>query len=228
MKAIILAAGIGSRLGPSDLPKGLTLLSNGQTILGRQVELLLHHLPLSALILVVGFHQEKIKAAFPTIRCLENPEYAQENTSKSLLKALPSQPEDILWINGDVVFHPSVLATALKGPKTSMVVTQGAVDPEAVKYRTDAAGLILEVSKEVQNPMGEAIGINRFAAEDLPLFRSSLQACQPNDYFEKGIEMCIQQQVKVKSIPIPNDLCIEIDFPEDLKKAEALLTLWKQ
>ena len=39
MKAIILAAGIGSRLGKPN-PKSLTKLSTGETIIGRQIKFL--------------------------------------------------------------------------------------------------------------------------------------------------------------------------------------------
>lgn len=226
MKAIILAAGLGSRLGPSSLPKGLTVLSSGQTILGRQVDILLRSLPLTAITIVVGFHHEKIEVAFPLIQTVENLNYAHENTSKSLLKALPKNPEDILWINGDVVFHPEVVNAILKNPQSSMVVTKGAADPEAVKYRENGSGFIVEVSKKVQNPAGEAIGINFFSAKDMESLRLALQECQPNDYFEKGIEICIEKGVKVRSVPVSRDSCIEIDFPEDLKKAEELLKLW--
>ena len=54
MKAIILAAGIGSRLGNSD-PKPLTKLKNGESILYRQVEYLSEYIGINNIITIVGY-----------------------------------------------------------------------------------------------------------------------------------------------------------------------------
>ena len=60
MKAIILAAGIGSRLGNSN-PKPLTKLKNGESILGRQVAYLSEYLEVNNIIAIVGYKKDLIK-----------------------------------------------------------------------------------------------------------------------------------------------------------------------
>lgn len=227
MRVVILAAGKGSRLGQGDLPKPLTMLSTGKSILEQQLDHLRPHVSLEQVLIVVGYHQEAIIAQFSEPKYLENPCYAEENTSKSLLKALKVCHEDVLWMNGDVVFHPSVLKAVLDAPKTSMVVNVGQVGEEEVKYRKDAQGLILEVSKQVENPHGEALGINYVSQKDLPLLIQELEKCAPGDYFERGIEGCIESGMQVWSVPVDVSLCAEIDFPEDLEKANAMLQRWK-
>lgn len=228
MKIIILAAGIGSRLKGVGAPKALTLLSTGQSILEYQLEQIAAYAKLSEVIVVVGFKQERIRSAFPHLRYVENPDYEHQNTSKSLLKAIQHLDEEVLWLNGDVVFNQQVLEPVLGRRSTCMVVNTAVVGSEEVKYRTDGAGRILEVSKGVQEAEGEAVGINFFSQNDLHLLKRALDECAESDYFEKGIETCISQGCIVRAVPIAKTDCIEIDFLEDLEAANKLVGQWKQ
>jgi L-glutamine-phosphate cytidylyltransferase len=226
MKVIILAAGKGSRLSSVDTPKPLTSLVNGQSILDHQLEGLSRYTSLSNVIVVVGYRKEEIMERFPNLLYVYNPDFAKENTSKSLLRALNKCNEDVLWMNGDVVYHPSILKSLFDLRKTGMVVNIGKVGDEEVKYRQDKHGRILEVSKTVAHPEGEALGINFAARRDLKQLCNQLERCAPNDYFEKGLEGCIEEGMAVWSFPIDAGLCTEIDFPEDLERANAMLGSW--
>jgi choline kinase len=226
MKVVILAAGKGSRLGQGDLPKPLTPLITGKSILENQLKNLQTCLSLHDILIVVGYHKEQILHQFPDLLYIYNPDFESENTSKSLLRALRKCNDDVLWMNGDVVFHPTVLQAILKKRETSMVVNTGSVGEEEVKYRQNPQGIILEVSKQVNNAQGEALGINYITKEDLPKLVRELEHCAPQDYFEKGIEACIEHGMIVKSIPVDHHHCTEIDFPEDLEKANAMILSW--
>ena len=228
MKVIILAAGRGSRLGFPDLPKPLTPLANGKTILGAQLDNLSAFVELDDVIVVVGYHKEKIMDACAHLAFVYNPNFASENTSKSLLRALRKVDDDVLWINGDVVFHPSVLQQTIDERRTSMVVNVGGVGEEEVKYVTDGHGTIIQVSKQVDRPEGEALGINFVSKGDVIALCAALQECQDNDYFEKGIELCIQRGMQVRCVQVDAGLCTEVDFPEDLVRANTLVQQWQQ
>ena len=225
MKAIILAAGKGSRLGDPNIPKPLTQLNNGKSILGLQLEHLSGVMSLDDVIVVVGFHKEMIMEAFPDLSYVYNPSFAAENTSKSLLRAIKKVHEDLLWLNGDVVFNPSVLRKVLQEPKTSMLVNQAPVAEEEVKYALDFDGKIIEISKAVKNPVGEALGINFMRMQDLEALRSGLEECQDQDYFEKGIQIAINKGLSVWPVVVDADSCTEVDFPEDLIRANRLVSL---
>lgn len=226
MKVVILAAGKGSRLGEHDLPKPLTKLANGKSILEFQLENISLFLSLHNVILVVGYKKEKLMDAFPNLLYVYNPLYAKENTAKSLLRAVKKVDEDLLWINGDVIFHPSVLESLIAFNQTSMVVNDGAVGEEEVKYCTDKKGKIIEISKNVFDPQGEALGINLFKANDVPILKQNLIECSDRDYFEKAIEFSIGQGVDVRAVHVEQSKCTEIDFPEDLARANDLLKKW--
>lgn len=226
MKIIILAAGKGSRLGKETLPKPLTELTNGQSILGHQLNGLRRYTSLNNVIVVVGYRKEEILESFPDLFYVYSPDFANENTSKSLLRALTKCDEDVLWMNGDVVFHPSILKALFDHPKTGMVVNTSKVGEEEMKYRQDKEGRILEVSKTVAQPQGEALGINYISKYDLKAFCKGLKECNPDDYFEKAIDKCIQEGMVVWSFSVDSSLCTEIDFPEDLKRANKMIRSW--
>ncbi len=223
MKTIILAAGIGRRFKGLDLPKPLTRLANGKSILQMQVETLGRYTSLDDVLVVVGYHKEKIIEQFPSLLFVYNPDFAQENTSKSLLRALCKVQDDLLWINGDVVFHPEALEAILDCKKNSMMVNVGPVGEEEVKYRANDQGRILEVSKQVLDPQGEALGINYFKKADLDHLKRNLEKCENNDYFEKAMEFCIAENVEIWSVPVDAAKCTEIDFPEDLDRANQII-----
>ncbi|CCO23585.1 NTP transferase domain-containing protein [Maridesulfovibrio hydrothermalis] len=219
MKAIILAAGIGSRLS-RPFPKALSVLPYGETILGRQVRIL-RELGIDGIIIVVGFKMTLIMEQFPEVFYKYNPDYYITNTSKSLLKAVEHLDEDVLWLNGDVVFDKVILSDFLHITEDNLVcVDRKSCGDEEVKYSLSDDGFISEISKEVVGAEGEAVGINLIRKDDLPAFTEALRRCEDQDYFEKGLEMIIQEGVKVRPMDISTHECIEVDFEEDWISAQ--------
>jgi choline kinase len=229
MKVVILAAGKGSRLHPHEpypLPKSLAQLTSTQSILSYQIESLLSYFSKHQICAVVGYRKEKIMEAFPELIYINNVQYQTSNTARSLLLALNTIDDDVLWLNGDVVFHPSILHDFVLNNQTSMLVNQAPVSEEEIKYRTDGKGNILEISKQVLFPEGEAIGIHLFKKADLPWLKNSLKECMMTDFFERGIELGIQKGHVVKATVIATDKCLEVDFAEDLIRAQQLVHRW--
>ena len=97
-----------------------------------------------------------------------------------------------------------------------MAVNTNSVGEEEIKYNTSEDGMINEVSKIVNNPLGEAVGINKIIAREKNQFISKLKECENQDYFEKGIELSIQSGLKMRPEDISEYLCMEIDCLEDL------------
>jgi choline kinase len=225
MKIIILAAGIGSRLG-NPFPKPLTPLKGGKSIMERQVENLSQNFNEHDISVVVGFKKDLIMERFPDLTYIYNQFFDATNTSKSLLKALKKyRNEDVLWINGDVIFDAelfSVLNKEIEQKNSFVSVNTSRVAEEEVKY-TLKNGFIAELSKQVENGLGEAVGINFISREDMPVFIRQLENCGDNDYFERGIEMAIEQDdLKIKAVDISNFRCMEVDFEEDLEAANKM------
>ena len=221
---VILAAGMGSRLGRS-LPKPLTELADGRTIMKQQFDNIHHAFGDTARVtIVVGYKLEHIIDAFPEASFVYNEQYDQTNTSKSLLRALrASAPGGVLWMNGDIVFDPKALERAAKmveQDKSFVAVNQDSVADEEVKYTTDAEGYIRELSKTVKNGLGEAIGINYVSRNDKAVLVRQLGRVNDQDYFERGIELAIEQdKLRFEPVNISDLYAVEIDFAEDLERA---------
>ena len=218
MKAIILAAGIGSRLGNSN-PKPLTKLNNGESILGRQVAYLSEYLGVTNIIAIVGYKKDLIMESFPNLLYVYNNFYDTTNTSKSLLAGINKiKNENVLWLNGDVVFEKELLPQIIKCSKSCMAVNTNSVGEEEIKYNIFDDGNIKEVSKTVSPALGEAVGINKLISSDLSLFKENLEKCDEQDYFEKALELSIQDGMKIMPVDINKYLCMEIDFEDDLEQ----------
>lgn len=224
MNAVILAAGLGTRLGRPH-PKPLTRLADGRTILRQQIDHLRHTFGAELhLEIVVGFKLEMIlEAAGPDASFVYNEIFDQTNTSKSLLRALLlAPPGGVLWLNGDVVFVPSLLPSLRFG--TSFVaVNLAQVGEEEVKYTIDGDGYIKELSKQVASPLGEAVGINYVSGADRPVLVRHLERCADEDYFERGIETAIAETgLRFSALDISPFGCVEVDFLPDLDRANQL------
>jgi len=225
MKIVILAAGIGSRLG-NPFPKPLTPLKMGKSIMELQIDNLTQSFNIDDIQIVVGFKKNLIMERFPDVTYIYNPFFDRTNTSKSLLKALKkNKNQSVLWLNGDVVFDGRLLdklKNHIEQEQSFVAVNTSKVADEEVKY-TLKNDYINHLSKTVTNGLGEAVGINFIASKDIQNFINRLEECDDNDYFERGLEVAIaKDNLKIKAIDISEYDCMEVDFKEDLENANNL------
>ena len=228
IQAVILAAGMGTRLG-RPFPKPLTPLSDGRTIMEQQIDNLRQVFGADVRITtVVGFKLDLILEAFPDVTYIYNEAYDQTNTNRSLLKALRLSTEGgVLWMNGDVVFDPQVLekvSDVMEADTSFICVDTAVVGDEEVKYTVDDDGYVDELSKQVVNARGEAVGINFVSASDKVTLIDRLSECSNADYFERGIELAISHNsMRVIPVDIGEFFAVEVDFEEDLTRANEYL-----
>jgi choline kinase len=215
---------MGSRLGRS-LPKPLTPLSDGRTIMQQQHDNIRAVFGREARITtVVGYRAETIVEAFPDVDYVYNDQYDQTNTSKSLLRALmKTGRSSVLWMNGDVVFDPRVLGRAIdliERDQSFVSVNTSKVSDEEVKYTTTREGFIKELSKTVVDGIGEAVGINFISSVDKKAFIRQLGRVDDQDYFERGLELAIAEDgLRLAPLDISDLYAVEVDFAEDLERA---------
>jgi choline kinase len=227
-QVVVLAAGMGTRLGRKQ-PKPLTPLMDGRSIMQQQLDGIRAVFgDTVSVTAVVGYRAKAIMRAQPDLLFAFNPDFATTNTSQSLLRALrSSQPGGVLWLNGDVVFDPAVLdhaAPLVQADESFVCVDTSTVADEEVKYTLDGDGYIAELSKTVVGGLGEAVGINYVSAADKPALIEHLAACEANDYFERGMELSIQQAgVRFRPLDISRFSAVEVDFDEDLQRANSWL-----
>ena len=114
MDAVILAAGIGSRMQnrAKDTPKCL-LNINGTTLLERQIQFLLNN-QIQTIYIVGGFQFQKLKQYIDSLHLqqiilIENKDYFTTNNMYSLSLVEPFlKGKDFLWLNGDILFENEI------------------------------------------------------------------------------------------------------------------------
>lgn len=224
MKAIILAAGLSTRIG-SLVPKPLIELDGSTTILDRQVNSLTKAVGLPNIMAVVGYKKELIMEEHPELTYIYNEAYARTNTSKSLLRALERVEEDAMWLNGDVVFDDRVLPPLLASADSAVLADTKKCGAEEIKYSLNRFGYIQEISKQVKDAVGEAVGINVIKKKDLNRFRKELAWVDDKDFFEKALEnLTMRGRLRLRPVAVGNYFCKEIDFPEDLQEVQRWLS----
>jgi len=210
-------------------PKPLTPLDDGRTIMQQQVDNVRAVFGDTArFVIVVGFKyeliMERVVETEPDALFAYNENYDETNTSKSLLKALRSSSDGpVIWMNGDVVFDAEVLRRLrpfVEEGRSAIAVNTAATAEEEVKYTVDADGYVQALSKQVTDALGESVGINVVAAADKAALIERLDECADQDYFERGIELAIENDgLKVTPVDISDLFAVEVDNASDLDRA---------
>ncbi|MEM8772574.1 MAG: phosphocholine cytidylyltransferase family protein [Pseudomonadota bacterium] len=242
MKAVLLSAGQGSRLLPltNDLPKCLLPVGN-HTVLERQLETLDAASAFDEIVVVTGFHAQKVEESIERmtslstpVRTLFNPFYKVADNLASCWMAREFMMEDFLIVNGDSLFEPSVLSCVLQGAKAPINLTinfKSNFDSDDMKVTLDG-DKVLSVGKTIPLPSthAESIGLVLFTKEGGASFRNTLDASMRdntgvNAWYLQIIDRLAKDGL-VGAIDIGEREWGEIDYPSDLEEVRRLVSGW--
>jgi choline kinase len=232
-QAVILAAGLGSRLRPlTDVRPKAALALGGQPLVAHALESLAACGVTSAVV-VAGHAREALLEALPHVPGLgvtvvDNPEYATTNTLASLVCAAPALDDgDFFLLDGDVMFERQVLSRLL-GPGTRLAVDRGTpLDVDAVKVAL-VGDRVVAIGKALPDGVlgaAESIGLAKIAgALAPPLFamgHALLAAGASQAYYEAAFERLIATEAAFDAADVTGLKWVEIDDHEDLARARA-------
>ena len=236
--AVILAAGIGSRLSPltDNCPKSL-LSVGGSVILERMIRNCLS-CGMSQFVLVLGHRAEEIKQfvdkTFRGIRVtyVINDRYRDTNTGYSLMLAAPAiGTSEFIKFDADVVFDVKILRQLVDSDHANVLcIDQNiALEDEEVKVITDDHMQVLEVGKSVDPKLalGESIGIEKISAKTGSLLFAELDEMMENrehfqDYYEAAYARLVVQGTVFRALDITGVNWTEIDTATDYAAANAM------
>lgn len=232
MKAIILVAGVSRRLYPLTEyhPKCLMELG-GRTIFDFQMEAIVAA-GIRDVCLVVGYRREQIiqhaEQRYPNVRFTYriNHHFFETNTAHSLWCAGDEfVNHDFVYLNGDVLFEPKLLARVLESPHpAALAVEAKRCGEEEVKVIVDEDRRIHGIAKtlEPEKCLGEFIGVARFCAPMNAGFYKALDQLKAegerNAYFEAALDR-IAGEFPLHAVDVTDLPCIEIDFVSDYEAA---------
>ncbi|MCX8036749.1 MAG: phosphocholine cytidylyltransferase family protein [Candidatus Sumerlaeia bacterium] len=228
MKALILAAGRGLRMGASTdaLPK--CLLSLGpETILRFQLRAL-QWAGVRDVAIVTGFCAEKVRAGAADfcVRFYHNAEYDTTNSLYSFYCAREFARDGTLVLNSDVVFHPALLPLLIKSesPNALLYEPRSAMGDEEMKIALDGCGTVARISKLLASDeaAGENLGLVKFGPATADAAFEILVQQQPERFRRLWLPECINHLAGLhpfRAIPIGGLPWTEIDFPDDLERA---------
>src|SRR4051812_37969868 len=118
MDALILAAGSGRRLR-HDRPKCLVDLG-GRPLIDHQMQAL-DWAGVKRVVVVAGYHSDEVRDALPPgTPMVINPDYAETNSLYSFWLARQEIGEEVLVLNGDVLFHPVIARALVRRPRSAL------------------------------------------------------------------------------------------------------------
>ena len=236
MKAIILAAGVGRRLSEViKRPKSL-LAFNGRSLMQRHLDNLAK-LGVTEVCLCLGYEREKILAALQCPAGIElshrfNPDY-REGSMISLwtMREDFAGDQDILLMDADVLYEDSIIANLVNADRADLLLLDRDFEPgeEPVKICLQD-GIIVEFRKALAakleyDTVGESVGFFRFSpAMGTALINAAnayLESGQREAPCEEAIRDVVLANQDVFGVcDITGKKWIEIDFPEDIARAE--------
>ena len=248
MNAIILAAGMSSRLRPvtSDKPKCMLKLFN-ETLLERQIKIFRNY-NINNITIVTGYRSEVIDIS--NVNYVKNENYATTNINESLFCALEPSNGPILVTYSDIVFEQKIIQQMLE-------ITDGirlAVDLDWKKHYQNRTmhtlseaenvlvenGRILQIRKNIpkssQNQqIGEFLGIMTLSSDHVKILLERYSYLKKNHigtfhnssslsnaYITDMLQDIINCGINVNPV-FTEGRWFEIDTPEDLKNAEKLI-----
>ena len=241
MKAIILAAGRGSRLKEltSGKPKCLNKLG-GHPLINWQITAL-RKAGVEEIVIVNGYQKEKLDNL--GYKTFFNKEWESTQMVYSLLCAKTEFVNDIIVSYSDILYESKVVAKLLESEREISVVYDkewrnlwedrfdSPLD-DAESFRISEEGQITEIGKSVDNInciQGQYVGLLRFSSKFL---KKLIEMENKNKELYKKMDMTsllqhlIQNSFKIYGVPIKGGWC-EVDTEKDLKVATELLNRGK-
>ena len=243
MQAIILAAGMGKRLG--ELTKDNTKCMvpvNGVRLIDRMLTQL-SALKLNRVVIVVGYEGEKLINYIGNryddilkIEYVHNPIYDKTNNIYSLALAKQQMMEDdTILLESDLIFDSKLLEMIIDNPHPNLALV--------AKYETWMDGTMVRISEDndILNFIPKksfrysdidlyykTVNIYKFSREFsctqyVPFLEAYSKAMGNNEYYEQVLRILTALECSdLKALPIEDVNWYEIDDVQDLDIAEAM------
>lgn len=242
MQALILAAGMGKRLGEYTRNNTKCMVEvNGTRLIDRMIRQLVP-LGLDRLVMVVGYHGRELMEYLGNeryglrIEYVENPVYDRTNNIYSLALAKEwLRADDTILLESDLIFDDTMLSLLLDNPQPNLALV--------AKYESWMDGTMVRIDEDLNivnfvpkaafryeetSDYYKTVNIYKFSREFLndkyiPFLDAYMKALGNNEYYENVLRIItFLGGGDLKALPVGNVKWYEIDDKQDLDIAEAI------
>lgn len=238
ISAILLIAGVGSRLGRVGQEPKVLLEFGGRSLLARHVDALTA-CNVDEMVVIVGFKADHVEDAILhldppfKVTILTNPRFT-EGSAVSLAAAgdILRSGRTALLMDGDVLYDPRMLQRLMDGRAENALLFDGDLEPgdEPVKICLDSTATIVDFGKKPENPgvrHGESVGFFRFCPETAAALAERAvwyRANAPELEYEEAIrDVILAQPERFSAVDVSDLPWTEIDFIQDVVRARDVI-----
>ncbi|MBD3879414.1 MAG: phosphoenolpyruvate mutase [Quinella sp. 1Q5] len=232
MKALILAAGLGSRMGvlTDNLPKCMVKVTDEETIIDRQLRQL-SEAGITEIVITTGAHGKILEDYCKSLdmpdlqfRFVENPRFQETNYIYSIYLAREFLTGDILLLHGDLVLEDGIIEDMLNNRDSCMTVLSNNGLPDKdfkAVLRSDENGKqrIVAVGVDFFNETVAAQPFYKLNQKDWKIWLEAIvKFCEQGQvkcYAENAFNE-VSGKMKLYPFDVSNRVCQEVDTPQDL------------
>lgn len=234
MKAVILAAGIASRLRPlTDKTPKCLLKVGSKSLLERTIDALIIN-GFKEFVIVTGYLREMIEdfvcKTYPDLRVqfIYNKKYDSTNNIYSLWLAKSAVlGHNVMLLDSDILFDGSIIKSLLDSPfDNCLAMNSHDLGDEEIKIIVDEKGKIKEISKvcSIEDAVGESVGIEKFSSSLIQQLFDEMDDMienkgQSNIFYEAAFENIIENGAKIYIVDTTQIFSMELDTVEDFETA---------
>lgn len=237
MKAIILAAGMASRLRPLTENTPKCLLKVGEKcLLQRSIDALTSN-GIRDFVIVTGYLHEMIETFVAeqygdniNVKFIHNDVFDSTNNIYSLWLARPeAEGQEILLLDSDLLYDPRIITKVMESDADNVLtLIRHELGEEEMKVVLDREnGTIIEISKTCNpaNAAGESLGIEKMGCRYTSALYQELEPMMneehlENVFYERAFERLIAKGHTYKVIDVTELFSCELDTVEDFENAK--------
>ncbi len=229
MKAIIMAAGVGSRLLEINNGRPKCLISTGkETLISRMVRLLRQR-NVNDITVITGYMSYLVHQNLgEKVRYFDNPFYRVTNSIASLWLARELLTEDVILMNADLFLEENILDVALSQRKDVVMLSDSTrIETADFRFGVDGDRVVKTGNKLTNDETDcEYVGVVRIDANFIDQFKNHLEYLLSkgdfNNWWEGVLYSLIEQGMDIYHTDIKGTLWTEVDDHNDYKR----LTSW--
>lgn len=227
--AVILAAGMGSRLRPvhADKPKGFVVVGN-QPIIARSLALL-RAAGVRDFVLVAGWreeiYREYLAEHHPAVRVVANRDYASTGSLSSLVAGVRDVAGDVLLVESDLLYEARALAALLAAPSPDTLLASGPTRSGDEVWVHGRDGRLAHLSKQPWNGAprtGELVGMTRLSGALVQTLVAAATVLPAAAHYEDGLNALCSRHI-VEVLHIDDLIWCEIDDEAHLARAREVV-----